>query len=121
MIQYLDTQLTMTSKLGAFVTRKLGEQVLGDFSKKFEAEVCPMTRPLLSMRVLMRIQSPFYYHDAKGKKKRKKSKYQVPGVSEHDNKVLAKVRNRAWALDMCLMHCCGFRVGWSALIGLMPV
>ncbi|KAK7737016.1 hypothetical protein SLS53_006772 [Cytospora paraplurivora] len=35
------------------------------------------------------MRSPFYYHDAKGKKKRKKSKYRVPGVSEHDNKVLA--------------------------------
>ncbi|KUI65271.1 hypothetical protein VM1G_00205 [Cytospora mali] len=94
----------MTSKLGAIVARKVGDQVLGDFSKYFKTE------------------EPFYYDDPRsGKKKRKKSKYRAPGVSEHDNKVLASVRKRAWRLDMCLVHCCGFRFGWAAVLELLPV
>lgn len=47
--------------------------------------------------------------------------YEAPGVSPHDNKVLASVRRRSWHLDMSLFHWCGFRFGWSVVIGLVPV
>lgn len=47
--------------------------------------------------------------------------YQAPGVSAHDNNILASVRRRSWHLDMSLFHWCGFRFGWSVIIGLVPV
>ncbi|KAL5598807.1 hypothetical protein BROUX41_003859 [Berkeleyomyces rouxiae] len=43
-----------------------------------------------------------------------------PGLSEHDAKVLTKVKRRAYRLDMCLCNCCGIRFGWSSVIGLIP-
>jgi 23S rRNA A2030 N6-methylase RlmJ len=86
-------------------------------------------------------QDPFYYIDShptqggmseKKKKEKRKFKnyknglmgskmYQAPGVSPHDNAILASVRRRSWHLDMSLFHWCGFRFGWSVIIGLVPV
>lgn len=89
---------------------------------------------------LISAQDPFYYGPQKGqgevsekqKKKGRKFKiykgkkmYRPPGLEapdhDHDIKILASVRRRAWHLDMSLFHWCGFRFGWSALIGLIPV
>ncbi|ROV98259.1 hypothetical protein VSDG_04397 [Cytospora chrysosperma] len=96
----------MASKIGAVLARKIGGQVLGDFNEHFKTE------------------DPFYYYEETRhgqKKKRKGSDYRAPGVSERDNKVLASVRKRAWRLDMGLMNCCGFRFGWSAILGIVPM
>ncbi|ROW12258.1 hypothetical protein VMCG_00380 [Cytospora schulzeri] len=96
----------MASRLGATLAKKVGNQVLGDFDQHFQTE------------------DPFYYYEdsRKGskKKRRKTDKYRAPGVSDHDNKILASVRKRAWRLDMGLVNCCGFRFGWSAILGLIP-
>lgn len=43
-----------------------------------------------------------------------------PGISEHDAKVLTKVKRRAYRLDMSLFSCCGVRFGWSSVIGFVP-
>ncbi|KAB5570785.1 PH domain-containing protein [Coniochaeta sp. 2T2.1] len=43
------------------------------------------------------------------------------GLSPNDQKVLKKVRRRAYRLDMSLFNCCGIRFGWSSVIGIIPV
>ncbi|KAL1874294.1 hypothetical protein Daus18300_003658 [Diaporthe australafricana] len=113
----------MTSAVVRWAANKAVGDTLGNFAKNFDSE------------------DPFYYdephqaHSEKpGKKKRKgrkfkeyknglmgKKMYRAPLVSEHDNKILASVRRRSWHLDMSLFHWCGFRFGWSVIIGLVPV
>ncbi|KAJ4202806.1 hypothetical protein NW767_005568 [Fusarium falciforme] len=51
-------------------------------------------------------------------KKRKKAL--PPGISEHDGKVLTKVKRRAYRLDLALFSCCGVRFGWGSALGLIP-
>lgn len=87
------------------------------------------------------MQDPFYYIESRPteggmseKKKKEKRRfknykngmmgskiYHAPGVPDDDNLILASVRRRAWHLDMSLFHWCGFRFGWSVIIGLIPV
>ncbi|KAK2604831.1 hypothetical protein N8I77_007729 [Diaporthe amygdali] len=114
----------MTSKLVTWAANKAAGEALSNFAKNFDSE------------------DPFYYeeqpHHANGEKPGKKKKkgrkfkeykngmmgkkmYQAPGVSDHDNRILASVRRRSWHLDMSLFHWCGFRFGWSVIIGLVPV
>lgn len=57
-----------------------------------------------------------------GKKSKPKKKALPPGLSERDAKVLKKVRRRAYRMDRAMSCCCcGFRFGWSAVIGIIPV
>ena len=52
--------------------------------------------------------------------KPKKRKRAIPeGLSEHDAKILTKVKRRAYRLDQS-MSILGIKVGWSALVGLIP-
>ncbi|XP_044718063.1 PH domain-containing protein [Hirsutella rhossiliensis] len=51
-------------------------------------------------------------------KKRKKAL--PPGISEHDGKVLTKVKRRAYRLDLALCSFLGIRFGWGSVIGLVP-
>ncbi|KPM46197.1 hypothetical protein AK830_g322 [Neonectria ditissima] len=53
-------------------------------------------------------------------KVKKRKKALPPGISEHDAKVLTKVKRRAYRLDLSLFNCCGIRFGWSSAIGLVP-
>lgn len=54
--------------------------------------------------------------------RRKKFKQPPPGLSQHDTKVLKKVRRRAYRLDQSISCCCcSFRIGWAAVIGIIPV
>jgi hypothetical protein len=52
-----------------------------------------------------------------------KKKRPVPEkLSQNDKKILKKVRRRANRWDQGFGCCCfGFRFGWSAIIGLIPV
>ncbi|KAF4627412.1 hypothetical protein G7Y89_g10742 [Cudoniella acicularis] len=43
-----------------------------------------------------------------------------PGLSDHDGKILTKVKRRAHKLDMSLFSCFGIRFGWSSVIGIIP-
>jgi len=53
--------------------------------------------------------------------KTKKQRKALPaGISEHDVKVLTKVKRRAYRLDNSLFNCCGIRFGWSSVIGIIP-
>lgn len=53
-------------------------------------------------------------------KYKKRKKALPPGISEHDAKVLTKVKRRAYRLDMCLFSCFGLRFGWGSVIGIIP-
>lgn len=77
----------------------------------------------LADRFTNKYQDAFYYEDPEtGRRKRKKKKkYVIDGVSPEDLAVLDEVRSRAWALEMCLMRCCGFNIGWVAVLGLIPM
>jgi hypothetical protein len=55
------------------------------------------------------------------KKSKKRRKALPPGISEHDGKVLTKVKRRAYRLDMSLFNCCGIRFGYSSVIGIFPL
>ncbi|KAJ2906754.1 hypothetical protein MKZ38_010745 [Zalerion maritima] len=55
-----------------------------------------------------------------GAKPKRQRKANPPGLSDHDSKVLTKVKRRAYKLDMSLFNCCGIRMGWSSVIGLVP-
>ncbi|KAJ6184626.1 hypothetical protein N7519_005927 [Penicillium mononematosum] len=55
-----------------------------------------------------------------GKKTQKRRKAIPPGLSEHDTKVLTKVKRRAYQLDYALCNLCGIRFGWGSVIGLIP-
>lgn len=53
--------------------------------------------------------------------KMKKVKKQVPVyIPEHDAMILAKMRKRAYSLDMALFDAFGMRFGWSSVIGIVP-
>jgi hypothetical protein len=54
------------------------------------------------------------------KKTKKIPKALPPGISDHDGKVLTKVKRRAYRLDMSLFSFLGVRFGWGSVIGLVP-
>ncbi|KAF8854661.1 hypothetical protein BDZ45DRAFT_676763 [Acephala macrosclerotiorum] len=97
----------MTSLIAKYISKKvLGETVSNNFGKEDPYfETVPATR--LDGRPSSK----------KGKKRRKAL---PPGISEHDAKVLTKVKRRAYRLDMSLFNCCGIRFGWSSVIGIIP-
>jgi len=56
----------------------------------------------------------------KPSKKLKRQKKALPrGISDHDAKVLTKVKRRAYRLDNNI-NICGLRFGWSSIIGIFP-
>jgi len=97
----------MAGILAKFISKKiLGESLQNNFGKEDPYfETVPATR--LDGRP-----------DNKKTKKRRKA---LPvGISEHDGKVLTKVKRRAYRLDMSLFSCFGLRFGWSSVIGIIP-
>jgi hypothetical protein len=98
----------MTTFIAKYISKKiLGERLENNFGKDDPYfETVPATR--LDGRP-----------DPKKTKKRKKAL--PPGISDHDAKVLTKVKRRAYRLDMSLFNCCGIRFGWSSVIGIIPV
>ncbi|GAA5830487.1 hypothetical protein JCM3766R1_002739 [Sporobolomyces carnicolor] len=65
-------------------------------------------------------QDPHYetYEDARGKQ-RKRKRAMPQGLSKRDERVLRSVRRRAHYLDKGF-SICGFRFGWTAVLGLIP-
>jgi len=97
----------MTSIVAKYISKKvLGESLQNNFGKEDPYfETVPATR--LDGRPSSK----------KGKKRRKA----LPaGISDHDAKILTKVKRRAYRLDMSLFNCCGIRFGWSSVIGIIP-
>jgi len=98
----------MTSFIAKYVSKKiLGESLQNNFGKEDPYfETVPATR--LDGR-------------PSSKKVKKIRKALPPGISEHDGKVLTKVKRRAYRLDMSLFNFLGIRFGWSSVIGIVPV
>lgn len=96
----------MTSLLAKYISKKfLGESIKNNFgSDDPYFESVPATR----------------LNGKPSKKMKKVRKALPPGISEHDGKVLTKVKRRAYRLDMSLFNCCGIRFGWSSVIGIIP-
>lgn len=96
----------MTSAIAKFWVQKiLGESVSNKFGTEdpyFEA--VPATR----------------LNGQPSGKVKKRKKALPPGISEHDAKILTKVKRRAYRLDLSLFNCCGIRFGWSSAIALVP-
>ncbi|KAK9455137.1 hypothetical protein V1511DRAFT_447608, partial [Dipodascopsis uninucleata] len=71
-------------------------------------------------------EDPYYEEipvaELSGKKRGSKRKRAIPaGISQNDQKVLKRVRRRAYHMDMSLgLCCCGLSIGWSAVIGIIP-
>ncbi|PFH61805.1 hypothetical protein XA68_16233 [Ophiocordyceps unilateralis] len=53
-------------------------------------------------------------------KYKKRKKALPPGISDHDGKILTKVKRRAYRLDLALCSFLGVRFGWGSVIGLVP-
>ncbi|OAX83884.1 hypothetical protein ACJ72_01761 [Emergomyces africanus] len=53
-------------------------------------------------------------------KTKKKRKAAPPGISANDERILTKVKRRAYRLDLSLCNFCGIRFGWGSVIGLVP-
>jgi len=66
-------------------------------------------------------KDPYYEYavDPRTGKQRKEKRQVPPGLSKRDEKILKKVRKRAHYLDKG-MNLCGFRVGWTFWIGIIP-
>ncbi|KAF2666707.1 hypothetical protein BT63DRAFT_316225 [Microthyrium microscopicum] len=95
----------MASKVATMV----GKKMLGSEFKKYSGKkVAGDYDPLFEMRP-----------DNRGKMK--KHKKLIPAyIPEQDALILAKVRKRAYRLDMALFNFMGIRFGWSSVIGLVP-
>lgn len=95
----------MTSMLTKFVARKIfAETPLNNITGPTEDpyfETVPATR--LGIKTT---------------KKRKKAL--PPGLTPQEEKILNKVKKRAYRLDLCLFSLCGLKFGWSSVIGIIP-
>lgn len=61
-------------------------------------------------------ESDLHFYQKKGAKRRRK----LPGfIPKNDLKVLQSVKRKAYRLDLQL-SLCGLRLGWAAIIGLIP-
>ncbi|GAA5982915.1 hypothetical protein JCM10908_006830 [Rhodotorula pacifica] len=86
----------------SFIARKVGRKVAGNKLAAYEPE------------------DPHYeeYTDNRGRKKHRKRALPA-GLSKRDERVLRSVRRRAHYLDKGF-SLCGFRFGWTAILGLIP-
>ncbi|KAG9243504.1 hypothetical protein BJ878DRAFT_423489 [Calycina marina] len=97
----------MASIVAKIISKKiLGETLQNNFGKEDPYfETVPATR--LDGR----------QHKTKTVKRRKA----LPaGLSQHDERILTKVKRRAYRLDMSLFSFFGARFGWSSVIGIIP-
>jgi hypothetical protein len=115
----------MTSLLAKYISKRfLGESLKNNFG----TEVRSTLRNPFPYNLLTSLQDPYFETvpatrlngkpSATRTKKRRKAL--PPGISEHDGKILTKVKRRAYRLDMSLFSCCGIRFGWSSVIGIIP-
>jgi len=96
--------------MASFVTKMISKKILGERLENNFGKEDPYFETVPATRL-----------DGRPSKKTKKRRKALPaGISEHDGKVLTKVKRRAYRLDMSLFNCCGIRFGWSSLIGIIP-
>lgn len=61
-------------------------------------------------------ESDLHFYQRKGAKRRRRM---PDSIGKHDLKILNSVRRKAYRLDL-QMSLCGVRIGWAAIIGLIP-
>ncbi|KAI9672002.1 MAG: hypothetical protein M1829_004546 [Trizodia sp. TS-e1964] len=97
----------MTTVLAKYI----GKKILGETAKNHFGQEDPYFENVPATRL-----------DGRPSKKSKKRRKAIPpGVSEHDARVLTKVKRRAYRLDMSLFNFCGIRFGWGSVIGFIPL
>jgi len=96
--------------MAAFIAKIISKKILGERLENNFGKEDPYFETVPATRL-----------DGRPSKKMKKRRKALPaGISEHDGKVLTKVKRRAYRLDMSLFSCCGIRFGWSSVIGIVP-
>ncbi|GAA5884239.1 hypothetical protein JCM6882_002191 [Rhodosporidiobolus microsporus] len=88
--------------MASYVAKKVGRTALGSHLNQYEPA------------------DPHYetYQDKRGRERRRKRAI-PPGLSKRDERILRSVRRRAHYLDKGF-SLCGFRFGWTFLLGLIP-
>jgi len=92
------------------IAKLIAKRILGETAKNHFGKEDPYFETVPATRL-----------SGKHKKKGKKMPKAIPpGISEHDAKVLTKVKRRAYRLDMCLFNFMGIQFGWGSVIGIVP-
>ncbi|TVY42982.1 putative membrane protein, partial [Lachnellula occidentalis] len=99
-----------SANMTSYIARTVAKKILGESAKNNFGQEDPYFETVPATRL----------DGSPSKKTTKRRKALPPGISEHDGKVLTKVKRRAYRLDMCLFNCCGIRFGWSSVIGIVP-
>ncbi|EHK99508.1 PH-containing protein [Glarea lozoyensis ATCC 20868] len=95
--------------MSGFIAKYIAKKILGEKMENNFGKEDPYFESVPATRI-----------DGKQSKKMKKMpKALPPGISEHDGKVLTKVKRRAYRLDSG-WSLLGMRVGWSSVIGIIP-
>jgi len=96
--------------MASFIAKIISKRILGERLENNFGKEDPYFETVPATRL-----------DGKPSSKTKKRRKALPvGISEHDGKVLTKVKRRAYRLDNSLFNCCGIRFGWSSVIGIIP-
>lgn len=114
----------MAAVAGVLAKKVLKETADNRFGQEVRAvELIPPRR--IAQVSPLNLQDPYFEQvpatNLLGQERMKKRKKAAPeGISQHDAKVLTKVKRRAYRLDLSLCNCCGLRFGWSSVIALIP-
>ena len=118
----------MAAAVGKYAANKLLSKEMKKYKdKKVESgDVSPSTKKYKRNRATTNtaVQDPYFamVEDPKRPGKFVKKKKQIPTyIPDQDAEILAKVRKRAYRLDMCLFNFLGIRFGWEAVIGIIPL
>lgn len=114
--------------MASFVAKIISKKILGEkLENNFGKEVRLPTLFKCLLGIMFILQDPYFetvpatrLDGRPSNKTTKRRKALPPGISEHDAKVLTKVKRRAYRLDMSLFNCMGIRFGWSSVIGIVP-
>lgn len=98
--------------MAGFVAKIVGKKILGEtLENKFGKE-----DPYFETIPATRLDGT----PSKSGRTTRRKKALPPGISEHDGRVLTKVKRRAYRLDMCLFSFLGVKFGWGSVIGIVP-
>jgi hypothetical protein len=97
--------------MAAFLAKIISKKILGERLENAFGKEDPYFETLPATRL-----------DGKQSKTKlkKRRKALPPGISEHDGRVLTKVKRRAYRLDMALFSFAGLHFGWGTVIGFIP-
>lgn len=117
--------------MSGYVAKLVGKKILGEtLQNKFGTDVSAQLTPDLPAPahiLTLHRQDPYFEQvpatrldGTPSKKVKRRKKALPPGISDHDAKVLTKVKRRAYRLDNSLCNCCGVKFGWGSVIALFP-